>query len=272
MTLKISASLVLFNSPRAQFEAVIQDFLAASPGATLYIADNSPLPLTSRLFELPGVHYSHMTGNLGFGKAHNVCLRQACQDSDLHLLLNPDIHFGPSVLQRMTAGFEADPTLVAAMPQIRYPDGSLQALCKLLPTPMDLIVRRFLPASSWRKRLNDRYELRALPQDRPSEVPTLSGCFMLIRSSTLASIGGFDERFFMYMEDVDLVRRLGLRGAVRYLPDSYVVHEYAKGSYRNRKLLGYHLASAVRYFNKWGWFVDTHRRRVNKACLQAIAR
>lgn len=272
MTLKVSASLVLYNSPRAQFEIVIRDFLAAAPHTTLYIADNSPQPLTSACFDLPGVHYRHMATNIGFGAAHNVCIRAACTDSDLHLLLNPDIHFSPDVLERMAAAFEADPALVVAMPQIRYPDGALQRLCKLLPTPMDLIVRRFLPVRAWRDRINDRYELSRLPQDRPSEVPTLSGCFMLIRSATLAAMGGFDERFFMYMEDVDLVRRLGLLGAVRYLPDGHVVHEYAKGSYRNRKLLGYHLKSAVRYFNKWGWFVDGHRRRVNDACLRSIAK
>jgi GT2 family glycosyltransferase len=272
MTLKISASLVLFNSPREQFEVVIRDFLAASQDGMLHVADNSPQALESECFALPRVHYRHMAANIGFGAAHNVCIREACSGSDLHLLLNPDIHFEPHVLQRMADVFASDPTLVVAMPQIRYPDGKLQRLCKLLPTPMDLIVRRFLPVPVWRDRLNDRYELSALPQDRPSDVPTVSGCFMLMRSPAIAAIGGFDERFFMYMEDVDLVRRLGLAGAVRYLPDTHVVHEYAKGSYRSRKLLGYHLKSAVRYFNKWGWFVDRHRRRVNAACLRAVAK
>jgi len=159
---------------------------------------------------------------------------------------------------------------MAAMPQIRYPDGSLQRLCKLLPTPSDLLVRRFLPIRSLQERLNSRYELHSLPQDRASEVPTLSGCFLAMRSADLLAIDGFDERFFMYMEDVDLVRRLSRRGAVRYRPDIHVVHEYAKGSYRSRKLLGYHLKSAILYFNKWGWFIDSYRRRINAACLDRL--
>lgn len=268
--MNISASLVLYNSPQAQFEACIRDFLASPQSGRLYVADNSPSPLASPLFAGPRVSYRHMESNLGFGAAHNVCIAQACQDSDLHLLLNPDVRFGPDVLPALARAFVDDPRLVADMPQIRYPDGSLQRLCKLLPSPVDLLVRRFLPVAAWRERLNARYELHALPQDRPSDVPSLSGCFLLIRSAALREIRGFDERFFMYMEDVDLVRRLAQRGSIRYLPATHITHEYGKGSYRNRKLLGYHLRSAIRYFNKWGWLVDAQRGRANRACLRTL--
>jgi len=68
-------------------------------------------------------------------------------------------------------------------------------------------------------------------------------------------LGGFDERYFMYMEDVDLVRRCASLGKVKYLPKMTVVHEFSKGSYHNPKLLRYHVCSAIMYFNKWGWFL-----------------
>lgn len=268
--MNISASLVLFNSPVRQFESCIDSFLAACPEGVLHVADNSADPLISQRFTHSRVVYRHMSRNLGFGAAHNVCMRDACTRSDIHLLLNPDVHFGTDVIEALSAAFTQDLNLMAAMPQIRYPDGTLQRLCKLLPTPSDLFVRRFLPIRSLQEQRNSRYELHGLPQDSVSEVPTLSGCFLAMRSIDLLAIEGFDERFFMYMEDVDLVRRLGLRGAIRYLPEVHVVHEYAKGSYRSRKLLGYHLKSAILYFNKWGWLIDSYRRRVNAACLERL--
>ena len=270
--MKVSASLVLYNSCQAQFEACIDSFLVAWPDGCLHVADNSATPLSSSRFADPRVRYEHMARNLGFGAAHNTCIRTACIDSDLHLLLNPDVQFGSEVVSALVDAFARNPRLVAVMPQIRYPDGSLQRLCKLLPTPADLLVRRFVPFRAWRERRNARYELHALPQDRESEVPTLSGCFLMMRSADLLAVDGFDERFFMYMEDVDLIRRLGMRGETRYVPFVHINHEYAKGSYRNRKLLGYHLRSAILYFNKWGWLLDAYRKRINDACLRAIAR
>jgi len=84
---------------------------------------------------------------------------------------------------------------------------------------------------------------------------------------SIAPVGWFDERFFMYMEDVDLVRRIGDVSDAVYLPSVQVKHAYAKGSYRSRKLLGYHLRSAILYFNKWGWFIDQDRRERNEKAL-----
>ena len=73
----------------------------------------------------------------------------------------------------------------ALMPRVNYPDGSLQRVCKLLPTPIDLIFRRFIPIKSIRNRINNRYELHDLPQDKLVDVPTISGCFMILRSELL---------------------------------------------------------------------------------------
>jgi GT2 family glycosyltransferase len=268
--MNISGSLVLFCSEQDQFEAAIKGFLTATPDGILYVIDNSPQPLSSDYFSHPRVQYVHNNANLGFGRAHNIALGKACLTSDLHLLLNPDIQFDKNTLSRMSMHFADDPGIAALMPQIRYPDGRLQRLCKLLPTPLDLIIRRFLPNSRLRQKMDARYELHALPQDQPSEVPSLSGCFLLTRSATLLQLGGFDERYFMYMEDVDLVRRLATQGKVVYLPEVSVVHEYAKGSYANKRLLRYHICSAIRYFNKWGWFFDRQRRAANQACLERI--
>lgn len=270
--MKISGSLVLYRSRKDQFEAAIANFLDAVPEGLLYVVDNSPTALESDLFSHPRVLFTHNEANIGFGAAHNRAIRRACIESDLHLILNPDIRFECDVLDTFAHMFEHDATLMVAMPKIVYPDGSLQRLCKLLPTPVDLLVRRFVPLRGLRQKLDFHYEMHELCQERPSEVPTLSGCFLVARSAILLKIGGFDERYFMYMEDVDLVRRLAMEGRSLYVPTSTVVHEYAKGSYRNYRLLSYHIRSAIRYFNKWGWFFDSYRRQRNRFCVDNISR
>jgi GT2 family glycosyltransferase len=96
------------------------------------------------------------------------------------------------------------------------------------------------------------------------EVPNLSGCFMLLRVEVLKIVGLFDEQFFMYLEDTDLSRRINMQFQTIYYPQVSIVHQYEKGSYKSLKLLKYHVVSAFRYFNKYGWFLDTVRTTINK--------
>ena len=82
----------------------------------------------------------------------------------------------------------------------------------------------------------------------------LSGCFMFMRSSVLEKVGIFDERFFMYMEDLDLSRRISDQFICRYYPFVVICHEHKKSSFKMNKLFFVHMFSAIQYFNKWGWF------------------
>lgn len=267
--MKISASLVLFHNDPMLYEIAIRSFLEGSDGV-LYIVDNSATPLQHALFSHPRVTYLFAGRNLGFGAAHNVALAKIATQSEVHLLLNPDICFGPDVLPALIACMSSNQSIGAVMPRIEYPNGELQRLCKLLPTPLDLIFRRFIPITAIRDRINKRYELHNLQQQSPSDVPTLSGCFLLVRTGLLQRLEGFDERYFMYMEDVDLVRRIGDVARTLYVPLVSVTHDYAKGSYRNKTLLGYHLKSAVKYFQKWGWFYDRIRAKRNRLTLESL--
>lgn len=236
----------------------------------LHVLDNSPAPLVNPIFIHPRVHYVFNNANLGFGAAHNRAIAIEGKVSDFHLILNPDISFGPDVIPHLVSVMQPNPEVGALMPRINYPDGALQRLCKLLPTPVDLIFRRFIPIKSVQAAINRRYELHNLPQDKLVDVPTISGCFLMVRTELLLRLGGFDERYFMYLEDVDLVRRIGDVARVVYDPRVSVIHAYAKGSYRNKKLLGYHIQSAIKYFNKWGWFFDSDRRGRNTAILSSL--
>lgn len=267
--MKLTASLVLYNNPLSDYGAAVAAFLSATADSILIIIDNSPAPLRSELLAHPRIKYVFTGKNLGFGAGHNRALEHV-GNSTFHLLLNPDIQFEPGVLDHLLRLMASSPNIGAVMPRVSYPDGSLQRLCKLLPTPVDLIFRRFIPFERVREWINSRYELHALPQISPQEVPTISGCFLLLRTDLFRKLGGFDERYFMYMEDVDLVRRIGDTHRIIYDPRIQVSHGYGKGSYRSSKLLGYHIRSAVKYFWKWGWIFDRERARRNAAVLARL--
>ena len=102
----------------------------------------------------------------------------------------------------------------------------------------------------------ERYELRFTGYRDVMDVPYLSGCFMLFRTSALKRVGLFDERFFMYPEDIDITRRMNAEFRTVFFPGATIVHDHARQSYKSAKLLLVHVVNTVKYFNKWGWIRD----------------
>jgi GT2 family glycosyltransferase len=156
------------------------------------------------------------------------------------------------------------------MPKVLYPDGKIQYLCKLLPTPFDLIFRRFLPAK-WTESRMEKFEMRKTGYNKLMQVPYLSGCFMFLRTEALKEIGLFDERFFMYPEDIDLTRRIHRKYQTVFYPDVSIVHHHAQSSYLNLKMLRIHITNMILYFNKWGWVFDKERRKINNEILKQFS-
>jgi GT2 family glycosyltransferase len=267
----ITASLVLYRNAPDLFEEAIRSVLESDVESILSIVDNSPDPLTSRYFNHPRVIYEHAAANLGFGAAHNRAFAAVSSRSNVHFIINPDISFGPKVLGALANIFVQDLTVMAAMPAIHDDDDVPQNLCKALPTPVNLIVRRFVPFRGIRNAIDRTYEFRNLPTQGLVDIPNLSGCFLGIRSTAFTKVGGFDEGFFMYMEDIDLVRRLGNQGRTVYVPTTKIHHGHARSSYRFGRLMFVHIRSALRYFHKWGWLYDRTRRARNVAARRALA-
>jgi hypothetical protein len=162
-----------------------------------------------------------------------------------------------------------DVNIGLVMPKVLNIDGSIQYNCKLLPKPYNLIVRRFFGFfTNLANRSNDKYEMRFTDYNRIIEVPYLSGCFMLIRNEVLRKVGMFDERFFLYAEDIDFSRRIHQEYKTMYYPNVEIYHYHEKGSYKSLKLLYYNIESAFKYFNKWGWWRDEERERINGSILK----
>ncbi len=268
----INVSIVLFNNNPETISKAINSCLLSELVYKIYLIDNSPTDELREFSKLDHrIVYIFNNANLGFGKAHNIAMKKSIEEcTPYHLVLNPDVCFEEGVLEELYKFMEENTDVGLVMPKVLYPDGRIQYLCKLLPTPFDLFGRRFLnfyPFKKYIEKRNEIYELRFTGYDKIMEVPYLSGCFMFIRTKVLEKVGLFDERFFMYLEDTDLSRRIHRVAKTIYYPYVNIYHEYVKGSYKNKVLLKYHIQSAIKYFNKWGWLFDREREEINKKIL-----
>ena len=270
MLIDLTCSIVLYKTDASDLERAIGSLLDTSLAVKLYLVDNSPDNRLSTIVQDNRVEYIFNNENKGFGAAHNIAIKKGQQLAKYHLILNPDIEFERGVLEKIFHFMENNPQIGQLLPKVLYKDGNIQKLCKLLPTPYDLIGRRFFKDSKWALERNRRYELDMFKYDKLINIPNLSGCFMFIRSSVLEATGGFDDRYFMYMEDLDLTRRIHALAETVFFPDVHIYHGYTKGSYANPQLLKYHIISAIKYFNKWGWLFDKQRTRLNKEVLDML--
>jgi GT2 family glycosyltransferase len=262
----IIGSIVTYRNPVEQILEATKSFLKTQLGVRLHVIDNSPDDRMRKLWNDERVRYTFNGRNLGFGAAHNIAMRMSVEEAKYHLALNPDIYFDPGVLEKLFSFAQSRPDIGLIMPKVLNPDGSIQHLCKHLPAPSDLFIRRFLPKAFrplTEQRLA-RYEFRDADYNSILSVPALSGCFMLMKCAALAEVGFFDERFFLYLEDVDLCRRIRQRFETIYFPEVAIIHQYQKGSYRSARLLMHHVVSAVRYFQKWGWYSDPERTKIDR--------
>lgn len=269
--MSLAVSIVLYHNDQELNEA-IQSVLNMSWDVKLYLIDNSKTDILKKYAADPRITYIFNAKNLGYGAGHNIALRKSLEENiKYHLIMNPDIRFEKGILEKIIGFMEDHPDTGALMPKIYYQQGHLQRLCKLLPTPFDLIGRRFLRKTPLAARRNEMYELHHFGYDSILNTPCLSGCFMFLRTAVLEKTGLFDERFFMYLEDYDLARRINRFYRTVFFPGVSIVHGFKKGSYQDPKLLRFHIQSAIRYFNKWGWFFDNERKRLNDDVLKQIS-
>ena len=266
---KVSTSIVLFNNNIEDLFKAIDSILRYSSVDKVFLIDNSPTDKLSSLMKIneDKVEYVFLNRNVGFGSAHNIAFDKSIkQGYDYHVIVNPDIYFNEDVITKLVVRMSKDETIGLIMPKIIYENGDIQHVCKMIPTPFNLILRRFFPFIKSKSDFN--YEFKFFDYDKEADVPVLSGCFLMFRNSVLSEIKGFDERFFMYLEDVDISRRINLISRTLFYPKAEVVHKYEKGSYKNKKLLIYHMKSAVKYFNKWGWLFDKRRKEINNSIIK----
>ncbi len=189
--------------------------------------------------------------NLGFAAANNLALNRG--SARYRLLLNPDCLVHAGALAALVAYADAHPDAGLLGPRLLNGDGSLQASCRSFPTVGALFFRntvldRWFPRNRWTR----AYLMAEWCHDRPREVDWLSGACVMARDETIRDIGGLDERFFMYCEDLDWCRRAHRSGwRVVYLPTAVATHLVGRSSdHRPAAMVREHHVSMMRYVLK----------------------
>lgn len=262
----ITSSIVTYNTKLDELQKVIKSFLNTDLNVQLYISDNSSTDDLKKFinkFNDKRINYIFNGKNGGYGWGHNQIIKKVIEKSKYHLILNPDIYFKNGVLEELFSYMEKNRDIGNIMPMVKYPNGEIQYLCKRIPSPKDLFLRKFCPIKSIIEKNNLKYEMRETGYNQIMNVPILSGCFMFIRTEVFKNIGLFDERYFMYMEDFDLNRRIHEKYKTIFYPSIEIIHAHAKESFKNRKMAKIHLKAAIKYFNKWGWLYDKQRRKIS---------
>ena len=225
----------------------------------LYAVDNSNLPdgdalcaardaFRGKLEAIGFAEYVDAHGNLGFGVANNLALNMA--DSEYHVFVNPDVLFTEDALYELKAFMDATPEAGMCIPRMTDEAGEMQLVYRREVTVLDAFNRMFLKNAMAKR---DRWHcMRDEDYARPFRVPFGQGSFLFGRTALLKELGGFDDRYFMYLEDADLCKRVNEASALYYCPDATVIHKWEKGSHKNKTLLKHHLQSYATYFRKWG--------------------
>jgi hypothetical protein len=266
----VTVSIVTYKTDLHELARCVQS-LTSPLISTIYIIDNS----RQHDIETFCKGYSNIvyvgSENVGYGAGHNQALRRVLNSEGVkyHLVLNSDVYFEPEAIGRLVAYMDANANVAQVQPNIVYPNGAQQYTCRLLPTPTNLLFRRFLPKKLVAT-MNNRYQLKFADHSREFNVPYQQGSFMFFRVECFRTVGLFDERFFMYPEDIDITRRMHRLYRTMFWPGVTVVHNHRAASYQNRTMLKIHMKNMVKYFNKWGWLFDRERRQWNTQLLREL--
>ena len=178
---QLTGSIVLYKNEPKTVEEAVTSFLQTTLNCKLYLIDNSPSDDLRQLIDDDRIEYHNLKHNPGYGAGNNFAIRRCLDTTDYHLVMNPDIRFESGQLEILHAYMKNNADVGLVMPKIVLPNGEIQYLCKLLPKPSDLFIRRFSPHQSLIKKQQHHFELRFTGYDCEMQVPYLSGCFMFLR-------------------------------------------------------------------------------------------
>ena len=218
------------------------------------VVDNDPrdgaLPEAERRF--PGTRGIPNAENVGYARAINQGI--AATSGEFVLAMNPDCVLEPGSIPALIAWLRAHPRTAIAGPRILDSDGTLQYSARSFPDHLTFLFNRYslltrlFPNNPWSR----RYLLTDWDHRSVRDVDWLSGACMLVRRAAIENVGGMDERFFMFNEDVDWCRRMKLAGwTVTYVPEAQVVHHI--GASRRKvaaKVIVERHRGMIHYFHK----------------------
>lgn len=243
----VSISVVTYNN-KDTLPDCINSLLKNTVGRSysIHIFDNNSCDETLDLLpKSEKISVIKNESNLGFGKGHNAVLRD--MGTKYHAFVNPDIIIENDVLEILCRYLDEHPDVSLVTPKILNPDKTVQKLPRKKPKLKYMISGR-LP---FMEKLRDEYTMASCDFSSPTEIDFCTGCFMVGRTEQLKSAGGFDDRYFMYMEDADISNKMQKFGKIMLVPDASAVHLWNRESGKSIKYLFIHFSSYFKYRKKW---------------------
>lgn len=260
MGVRLSVTIVAYHNYDDIKNAIntIEKYTGSLISKKIYVVDNSDMNANKYTVEAEqfrnflsnylDVEYLSAGYNLGFGKGHNFILPKL--DSEYHAIVNPDVLLESDVFSIILDYLDTNQDVGMCIPKITNEHGERLAVYRQYLTVVDMFIRMFC-GSMFRKR-QASHTMQDMDYSKPFQVPFGQGSFLVIRTSLFKELHGFDDGYFMYLEDADLCRRVNEKSKLMYLPDASVIHKWEKGSHKSWKLFKAHLQSAFYYFKKWG--------------------
>ncbi len=270
----VSAIVLTYRSPKDTL-ACVRALLGQTLGDAIevIVVDNhsdtdSIGILRTQLPKDPRIRLVETKRNLGYGKGNNFGVRYAT--GEYLLIINPDNMMPSEALQKLALKMEKDPTIGILAPKLVFPSGTVRDSARAFPSFFDVFIKRtalrhlfpgriaaYTQQGSRGTQSGGRGIARNAPTS-PREVDWIAGACLLLRRSFFNELQGFDPRFFLFFEDIDLCRRTWAAGKrVVYDPTITVAdreHRLSEGgvlTLLTKKTVWWHLASAVKYFWKW---------------------
>ncbi len=271
MSKRVSVVIVSFNV-RGFLESLINSLDRALDGleSEVIVVDNSSDDDTVDFLRknFPSVRLIENRVNVGFGKANNQGVKVS--SGEYLLLINPDAVVGEGTIKEMIAFAESHPEAGAASCKVLNADGTLQKTCRRgFPTPWVAFTKISGLSSLFpRARLFGRYNLTYLNPEEEHEVDAIGGSFMFIPRAVFDQVGGFDEDYFMYGEDIDLcykIKRAGYK--VYYTPRTTAIHFKGESTRRSNINQTYEFYRAMSVFVEKRYGVNTTLSRALRGAI-----
>lgn len=258
MSYRLTVCIVAYKNYNDIKKAVasMEQYTSPDLKKQVYIVDNgaavsSPTDVDDFVSYVSAINdcvYVDAKRNLGFGKGNNCVLDRL--DSDYHAIVNPDIIFCEDTFSKMINWMDTNPEVGMAIPEIIDSKGKRQEVYRRELTVLDLFNRMFLGEALHKRAF--MHNMRDMNYNNPFQVPFGQGSFLVIRTDLFKELHGFDDNYFMYVEDADLCKRVNQVSKLMYFPYSKVIHKWQKQSHKNLRLFKYHIKSVFYYFKKWG--------------------
>lgn len=206
----------------------------------------------------PDVKFIQTGSNLGFSRGNNIGIKSS--QGSFVMIMNPDIFALPGAIDRMVAYMKEHSEIGLLGPQLLNGDKSVQYSCRRFLTPLSVLDRRTpLGKTKGGHRRLAEYLMTDTNHSKIREVDWLMGACQLVRKADLEKVGLLDERFFLYLEDMEWCRRFWMNNLkVVYYPEAQIIHLHEQGSatkpwafLKLNRIVRWHISSYIKYLLKY---------------------